>query len=245
MNNNHATLDKLQKMKFYGMLRAFQSTLETGQYHDLTPDEFLSFLVDAEFDDRNNRRVDRLIKNARFRYHACMEEINFSLNRNLDKNLIHRLSDCSWITKHQNIIFSGPTGTGKSFLASALGNQACSFSFKVRYFRCSKLFDSLKLSRADASYLKELGKIGKFDLLILDDFGLETLDTQNRLSLLEILEDRHGRKSTIIISQLPVNNWHHVIGDPTIADAVCDRVIFSSHRIDLKGDSVRKIFSKG
>jgi len=139
---------------------------------------------------------------------------------------------------------AGPTGAGKSFIASALGHQACMYGFKVGYYPSSKLFAYLKLSRADGSYLKELTKIQKLDVIIIDDFGLEPLGVQNRLTLLEILEDRHGRRSSVFVSQLPISNWHEVIGDPTIADAICDRIIHNAHRIELKGDSVRKIYAK-
>lgn len=243
MNNNQATLHKIQEMKLLGMLRAFKNSLETKHSHDFTPDELVSHLVDAEFDDRNNRRIERLLKAAKFRYQASIEEVNFTLKRNLNKNLLLRLSDCSWIDKHQNVIFTGPTGVGKSFLASALGHHACINFFKVGYFSAAKLFPRLKLSKADGSYPKEINKISKLDLFILDDFGLDTLDKQSRLSFLEILEDRHGRKSTLVVSQLPPNSWHDAIGDPTIADACCDRIIHSSHRIELKGGSLRKLHS--
>ena len=227
MNNNQATLQKLEQMKFYGMARAFTNTMETGVKNQFTADELVSHLVDAEWDDRHNRKLTRLLKGARFRYKASFEEIDFALNRNIDKNQLLRLSNCQWIESHQDCILTGPTGAGKSFIASALGHQACMYGFKV----------------ADGSYLKELTKIQKLDVIILDDFGLEPLDAQSRLTLLEILEDRHGRKSSVFVSQLPATNWHEVIGDPTIADAICDRIIHNAHRIELKGDSVRKIYA--
>ena len=243
MNNNQATLQKLQQMKLYGMARAFTSTMEAGSKNQFTSDELLSHLVDAEWDDRHNRKLTRLLKGARFRYKASFEEINFTLKRDLDKNQLLRLSNCQWIESHKDCILTGPTGAGKSFIASALGHQACMYGFKVLYYPCSKLFAHLKLSRADGSYLKELTKILKMDVIILDDFGLEPLDAPCRLTLLEILEDRHGRKSSVFVSQLPVANWHEIIGDPTIADAICDRIIHNAHRIELKGDSVRKMYS--
>jgi DNA replication protein DnaC len=244
MNNNQATLRKLEHMKLFGMARAFTHTMESGITRQFTPDEMVTHLIDAEWDDRYNRRLSRLVKNARFRYKASFEEIDFTLNRNIDKNQLLRLSHCQWIESHQDCILTGPTGAGKSFIASALGHQACMYGFKVGYYACSKLFSHLKLSRADGSYLKELAKIQKQDVIILDDFGLETLDAKSRLTLLEILEDRHGRKSSIFVSQLPLASWHDIIGDPTIADAICDRIIHSAHRIELKGDSVRKIYAK-
>ena len=243
MNNNQATLNKLTQMRLHGMARAFRATIETTAGQSFTPDELLSHLVDTEWDDRHNRKIQRLIKKAKFRYYASFEEIDFGLERNLDKNSLLRLSDKMWIEQHKNILISGPTGVGKSFIASALGYQACGYGFKTVYYSCSKLFKSLKLSRADGSYLKELSKIQKHDLFILDDFGLESFDAHSRLSLLEILEDRIGRQSMIIVSQIPVTKWHEIIGDPTIADAVCDRIIHSSLRIQLKGESVRKLYS--
>jgi DNA replication protein DnaC len=243
MNNNQATLKKLEAMRFWGMARAFRATMETGLKHSFTPDELLSHLVDTEWDDRHNRKIERLTKAARFRNNASIEEIDFGLDRGLDKNQLLRLSDCSWIERHQNIVFSGPTGIGKSFLAQALGHQGCLYGYKTGYYPCSKLFKQLQLCRADGTYLKELERIKKQDLFLLDDLGLEPFDAPGRLSLLEILEDRIGRKSSIIVSQIPINKWHQVIGDPTIADAICDRIIHNSHRIELKGESVRKIYA--
>jgi DNA replication protein DnaC len=241
MNNNQATLQKLEKMRLRGMLRAFRSTVETGVKNQFTPDELVSHLVDAEWDDRYNRKLERLLKAAKFRYKACFEEIDFGLDRNLDKNQLLRLSDCGWVERHQDILLSGPTGVGKSFIASALGHQACIYGYKVGYYLCSKLFSHLKLAKADGSYLKELTRIQKQHVILLDDFGLTPLDAQSRLSLLEVLEDRHGRKSTVIVSQVPITQWHEIIGDPTIADAICDRIVHTAHRIQLKGESVRKI----
>lgn len=243
MNNNQATLQKLNQMKLYGMARAYTTSIDVGGKNNFTLDEFLSHLVDSEWDDRHNRKLTRLLKSARFRYNASFEEIDFSLDRELDKNKMLRLSTCQWIESHQDCILTGPTGAGKSFIASALGHQACMHGFKVLYYSSSKMFSHLKFSRADGSYLKELNKILKMDVLILDDFGVEPLDAKSRLSLLEILEDRHRRRSSIFVSQLPVCDWHQIIGDPTIADAICDRIIHNAHRIELKGDSLRKKYS--
>jgi DNA replication protein DnaC len=237
---NQATIEKMKQMKLHGMSRSFISTMESGKANNLTPDEMVAFLVDTEWDDRYNKRLERLLEAAKFRYKAYFEQIEFKASRNLDKNNIMRLSTCDWIKKGESIIITGATGVGKSYLACALGRQACINGFKALYFNCLKLFSLLKFSRADGTYLKNMKKINKHDLVILDDFGMEPLDTQSRLSLLELLEDRHGEKSTVITSQLPVNKWHDVIGDPTIADAVCDRLIHSSHKIDVKGESMRK-----
>jgi DNA replication protein DnaC len=217
--------------------------METGMKNQCNPDELLSHLVDAEWDERHNRRLERLIKQAKFRYKASFEEIDFGLKRTLDKNLMLRLSDCEWIKRHQNIIFTGPTGVGKSFISSALGHQACMNGHRTGYYSCIKLFKYLKLCRDSGSYSKELKRIQKQAVIILDDLGLEPFDTSARLSLLEILEDRNGRFSTVIVSQIPVIKWHDIIGDPTIADAICDRLIHNAHRIELKGESVRKMFA--
>ena len=241
--NNEATLEKMNQMKLYGMVRAFKTTLETGMNHKFTTDELLAHMIDAEWDDRYNRKLERLIRVAKFRYQATFEQIDFTLNRNLDKNTILRFSDENWIREKKNVIITGPTGVGKSFIAAALGHQACVLGFKTLYFHCSKLFPRLKLFKADGTYLKELNKIQKQDVLILDDFGLQLLEIQSRLMLLEILEDRHGIKSTVIVSQLPVSSWHEIIGDKTIADAICDRIIHTAYRLEMKGESVRKKYS--
>ena len=238
--NNQGTMEKMQQMNLRGMAKAFEASGAAGLKKNFTPDELVAQLVDAEWDERYNRKLSRLIKGAKFRYQASIEQINFQLNRNLDKNMILRLADCGWIEKRQDIIITGATGSGKSFVATALAHQGCMHSFKVLYLNCSKLFSQLRLSKADGTYINELKKIQKQDVLIVDDFGLHPFDTQNRLILLEIMEDRHGNKSTILASQFPINKWHEVIGEPTIADAICDRIIHGAFRIELKGDSVRK-----
>lgn len=240
---NSQTIEKMKEMRLYGMVRAMSSTMDMG-LKDITPDEFVAHLVDAEYDDRYNRRLARLIKNAKFRYRASIEDIDFSLARGLDKNMFMRFSDCGFLKSKKNIIVTGPTGVGKSFIASALGNQACVYGYRTLYFNTQKLFSSLKLAKDDGTYINQIKKIDKADLLLLDDFGLEKLDTGSRLILLEILEDRHGLSSTIITSQFPVSSWHDIIGDPTIADAICDRMVNSSYRIELGGESVRKKFKR-
>lgn len=228
------TMQKLEEMKFTGFARAYREVIESSINREFTTDELIAYLVQAEWDDRYNRKLQRLITNARFRHRASFEEIDFSTQRNLDKNQLLRLSSCDWITKHQNIIITGATGSGKSWLASALGHQGCQHGYKVLYKNCIKLFDELKIAKADGSYFKEMNKIEKMDLLILDDFGLKPLDGSQRLILLELFEDRYGRKSTIITSQLPVNQWHAFIKEDTLADAILDRLVHGSHRLEIK-----------
>lgn len=241
--NHTVTMQKLEEMRFTGFSRAYREVTETNLNREFTNDELIAHLVQAEWDERYNRKLQRLIANARFRYRASFEEIDYSARRNLDKNQLLRLSSCDWITKKQNVIITGSTGSGKSWIASALGHLGCQHGYKVLYRNCIKLFDELKIAKADGSYINEINKIEKMDLLILDDFGLKPLDGNQRLMLLEIIEDRHGRKSTIITSQLPVNQWHDVIGDPTVADSILDRLVHSSHRIEFKGEvSMRKTY---
>jgi DNA replication protein DnaC len=232
-------LEQMNLMKFYGMSTAYQAAIHGKQ--SFTNDELVSMLIQAEWEDRESRKIRRHLKAARFRYHAAIEEITYGSDRNLDKTIMTRLTDCSFIKRSENILICGPTGVGKSFISSALGNQACHQGFKVLYFNTQKLFTRLRMSKADGSYMREINRIEKMDLLILDDFGLQQMDDQNRMAFLEIIEDRHGLKSTIISSQLPVGLWHDVIGEGSVADAILDRLVNGAHRIDLMGDSLRKI----
>ena len=238
--NNVATLEKMKQMRLSGMATAFQTAIETRSNQDMTADDLLSYLIESEYEERNNRKIKRSLETARFRYQASVEEINFHNQRNLDKNNFLRLADLTFIENKENIIITGKTGVGKSYLSSALGHKACINGYKVMYFNTGKLFSKLKMSGADNTYIKEIKKIEIQDLIILDDFGLHPLDNQTRLYLLEILEDRHGKKSTIITSQLPVTNWYEIIEDSTIADAILDRMVHTSHRIELNGESLRK-----
>ena len=238
--NTAETMEKMSLMRLLGMKQAYSLYLETGHSSKMTDDELVALLIETEHADRQNRKTERLLKNAKFRYKASVEEIEFKPERDLDKSELLRLATCDFIKKKENIIITGPTGAGKSYIASALGHQSCMIGYKVLYYNIGKLFSRLKMLQADTSDIKEKLKIEKQDLLILDDFGLQGLDTENRLTLLEIIEDRHERKSTIITSQLPVVRWHEVIGDPKIADAILDRIVHNSIRIEIKGGSMRK-----
>lgn len=241
---NEATVIKLNQMNLKGMCNAFKSTIENGNVDRYTIDQMVSILVDAEWDDRHNRRIERSIKNAKFHYKANIESLNFDSSRNLDRTKILRLADCEFVNKNQNVLITGSTGVGKSYLGTALGYQACIEGYKVSYFNTSKLFAKLKMAKADGSYLKELAKLERQDVIILDDFGLKALDSQNRITLLEIIEDRHNNGAIIVTSQIPVQGWYDIIGEKTIADAILDRLIHNAHRIELKGESMRKKRSK-
>lgn len=237
---NDQTMEKMKTMKLHGMVRAFCTSLESGNAEKWTADELLSLLIDSEWDERYNRKLNRNVKNARFRYRAAVEQINFDTPRDLNKNFLLRLADCDFISKKENVFITGSTGIGKSYIASALGHQACSLGYKVLYEHTSKLFARLKMGKADGTYLKEITRMEKQELLIIDDFGIQPLDQQSRTMLMEIIEDRHGKASTIFTSQVPVNKWHEVIGEQTIADAILDRIIHDAHRLELKGESMRR-----
>ncbi len=237
-------IEKLRELKLQGMKTAFEICLETRQDQKYTSDELINHLLQAEWDHRHNKKIKASILKAKFRYLASIEELNFGTHRNLDKNTILRMSDCSYLEKKENVLITGATGVGKSFIASALGHQGCMRGFKVLYYNTAKLFSMLRAAKGDGSYVKEIAKIERFDLLILDDFGLHPFDSQNRLMLLEIIEDRHGKRSTVIASQVPVANWYDMLEEQTIADAIMDRLVHSSHRIDIKGDSMRKKVKK-
>jgi DNA replication protein DnaC len=243
--NNQATLEKLKALRLHGMERAFRTLLDSGGDRALSSDELMAQVTDAEYDERHLRKTKRLVKNAAFRQRASFPEIDFSLDRGLDRTTVLRLSDCGWIRAAKTIVISGPTGAGKSYLSHALGYQACSLGYRTLYFNCTKLFPFLKEKRASGGYQRLMAKLARTPLLILDDFGLSPLDAQDRLSLLELVEDRLGKAATVIATQIPVAQWFGVIGDPTIADAICDRVVPQAIRIQLSGTSIRLLQGQG
>ena len=237
---NTTTLEKMHKMKLFGMYRVFKTNIDSGKTEECTPDEMISTLIESEWDDRQNRSIDRRLNGAHFRYKASIEEFHFNTDRNVDRNQLMRFGDCSFINKHENILITGSTGIGKSYIASAIGHQACGLGYKVLYHNTAKLLGKLKIAKADGSYPKEIAKIERYNLLILDDFGIQSFDAQGRAALMEIIEDRHEKNSTIITSQVPVSKWYELIGEQTVADAILDRIVHESHRLELKGESMRK-----
>ena len=237
---NKESLEKMNRMRLLGMHHAFKTSIETEPPPNYTNDELVHHLVQSEWDDRRYRMVQRGLKNANFRYRASIEQIDYTEGRGLDKNQVQRLSTCDFIKKGEDLFITGSTGTGKSFLASALGQQACLLGYKILYTNTTKLMSHLKMAKADGAHLRELSKIEKQDALILDDFGVQPFDAGSRALLLDIIEDRHGKRTTIITAQVPVKKWHEVIGEKTLADAILDRIVHQSIRIELYGESLRK-----
>lgn len=243
--NNIATLEKMRELRLFGMEKTFSGILDAGEPGTLTGNELIAQLVDAEGEERDFRKTTRLTKVAAFRSQAAFHDIDFRTERGLEKTALLRLADCAWVSRGKTIIISGPTGVGKSFLAQALGMQACQCGFRTLYYNCSKLFPLLKLKREENTYHRLIARIARTHVLILDDFGLLALDTQDRLALMEIVEDRYGRAGTVIATQIPVTKWFEVIGDPTIADALCDRLVPQAERIKLTGKSLRTVKADG
>lgn len=234
------TLDQLRRMKLYGMAAAFTQQLQQPDTHDLAFEDRLALLVARELTERENRRLTRLLQLARLRQQACVEDIDYKHRRGLERSLMATLVTCDWIRARHNLHLTGPTGSGKSWLACALGHQACRQGLSVRYERVPRLFDALRIARGDGSLAKRLSQLAKTELLILDDFGLKPLAQSERHDLLEIIEDRHAARSTLITSQLPIPNWHEYLGEPTVADALLDRLLHNAYKIELKGESMRK-----
>jgi DNA replication protein DnaC len=238
--NYQKTLELMRSLRLIGMADRYNAIMETPIHQRPDAVVILAQLVEAEELYRNNRRMLSAIKNARFRYQASLNDVIYSDQRNITREIITSLADCSFVDRGENIIITGATGCGKSYLASAMGYQACTKGKRVAYFSLPKLLSKLKSDKLDGSFRKEMDRIENKNLLILDDWGLTPLDTAARLALLQIIEDRHSRYSTIITSQLPISAWHQYINENTVADAILDRIIHQAHRIELKGESLRK-----
>jgi DNA replication protein DnaC len=236
----HPTIDKLETLRLSGMVGALREQWKTSDINQLSFEERLGLLTDREVDLRETRRMQSRLKKAKLRQSASLEDIDFRQPRGLDKSLVIKLADCQWISKHQNLIITGPTGAGKSYLACAFAQKACREGYNTSYVRMSRLFEDLGLAKGDGRYIKMLAGFAKTDLLVLDDYGLAKLTREQRHDLLEILEDRYGVRSTLVTSQLPLEHWHEQVGDPTLADAIMDRLVHNAHKIQLNGGSMRK-----
>ena len=234
------TLDKLQRLRLDGIYAAYREQLEGDDYQDLGFDERLGFIVDREHTERHNRRLQTRLRKAKLRLDATVEDIDYRHPRGLDKFLMLSLAGCDWIHQHHNVIITGPTGAGKSYLACALGNKACREGYPVLYYRIARLFQELAIAKADGRYDNVLRALARSQLLVLDDWGTAPLTDEQRRDLFEVIEDRYDRGSTLIAAQLPVKHWHETIGDPTLADAILDRLIHNAYTITLKGESMRK-----
>jgi len=240
---NEQTIEKLYHMKLNGMAEAFKEQLLQTDLSELSFEERFALLVDRHWTWKEDRRMKRLLSQAKLKINACIEDIDYKAPRGLQKSLILQLASCDWIRNAHNVIVIGPTGAGKTYLACALANRACRMGLSAFYIRIPKLFQDLAIARADGSYPKVMKKLVKAKVLVLDDLGLSPMSAQERRDLLEVVEDRHGLVSTIVAAQLPIEHWHENIRDPTIADAVLDRLVHNAYKINLKGESMRKIRS--
>ncbi len=242
---NEPTLEKLKAMRLDGLATAWAEQQQQPKAAELSFDERLGLLVDAEWMHRENKKMKRALREAKLRLaQACIEDIDYSARREIDKAVVRQLASCRWIEEHQAVLITGMTGTGKSYLACALAHQACRKGFRAVYRRASRLFDELKLARADGTYPRVLARLARVDVIVIDDFAVAPVTDAQRADLLELLEDRYGARSTIVTSQLPPAQWHDYLADPTLADAICDRLLNNAHRLVLKGPSKRKAEDK-
>ena len=234
------TLEKLHALKLTGMAAAFEQQLAQPAIEELSFEERFALLLDQEILYRENRRLARLLKAAKLRSNACVEDIDYRHPRGIDRPFMSTLASCQWVQRHHNLCITGPTGSGKTWLACALGNQACRQGLSTRYFRLPRLFEMLRIAHGDGSYPRLMNQLAKTDLIILDDWGIQKTAAAQRNDLMEVIEDRHGLRSTLIASQLPIEHWHEYIGEATLADAILDRLLHHAHRLPLKGESMRK-----
>ena len=241
---NHPTLEKLQTLRLSGMLKALSEQLNMADIDTLGFEERLGLLADREITEREDRRLKTRLRQARLKHNACIEDIDYRHPRGLQKSQFADLLSSHWIHQHHNVLITGPTGCGKTYLGCVLATQACRHGLSVRYFRTSRLLETLSIAHGDGRFAKLIAQLAKTDVLILDDWGLDKMTLSQRNDLLEIMEDRHGLKSTLITSQLPIIQWHKAIGDATLADAILDRLLHNSHKLKLKGESMRKVMSE-
>ena len=240
---NEQTIEKLYAMKLNGMADAFKEHLQQPDINELAFEERFTLLVDRQWTWMEDRRMKRLLTNAKLKINGCIEDIDYRAPRGIDKSVILRLANCEWIRNAQNVILNGPTGVGKTYLACALANKACRMGYSAFYIRIPQLFQEIAIARGDGSYPKIMKKLSRAKVLIIDDLGFAPMTAAERRDLLEVIEDRHGLTSTIVATQLPIENWHENIRDPTIADAILDRLVHNAHKINLKGESMRKLHS--
>ena len=236
----HPTVDKLLQLRCAGMAKALAEQLDAPEVEALSFEERLGLLVDRELTERHSRQLTNRLRRARLKHQACIEDIDFRHRRGLDRQVVLSLADGRWVREHLNILICGPTGIGKSWLACAFAHSACRHGHSALYVRVSRLLSELAVARADGRYPRRLESLAKTEVLVMDDLGLTPFSAENRLDLLEVLEDRHGVRSTVVTSQLPVDKWHDVVGDPTLGDAILDRLVHNAYKLDLKGDSMRK-----
>jgi len=238
---NHPTLEKLTELRLSGMKEALCEQQDMPDIEELDFEERLGLLVDRELTAREDRRLKTRLRTARLRQQAAIEDLDYRHPRGLDKSLMRDLASCQWIKKHLNLLITGATGVGKTWIACALVHKACRAGFTARYYRLSRMLDELSYAHADGRYPLLMKKLARTDVIVLDDWGLAKLTVPQRRDLLEVLDDRHNRRATLITSQLPVEHWHKIIGDPTLADAILDRLVHNAYRITLKGESMRKL----